>query len=110
MVIFGLGWGYILAALGVFIRDIGVSVGVFVNMLFFLSPVFYPMEAVPEYLQTYCRINPIAIYIQDARRVVLLGKLPDWPWFFGGLAISLLVFAVGYAGFMKSKRGFADVL
>ncbi|MFH0729727.1 MAG: ABC transporter permease [Pseudomonadota bacterium] len=110
MIIFALGWGFLLAALGVFIRDIGVSVGVLVNMLFFLSPVFYPIEAVPEQLRVYCRINPIAVYIQDARRVVLLGQPPDWPWFLGGLAVAFLVFAVGFAGFMRSKRAFADVL
>ncbi|WP_321491620.1 ABC transporter permease [uncultured Desulfobacter sp.] len=108
--LFALGWSYVIASLGVFIRDIGSITGVAVSMLFFLSPIFYPLSAVPESLKIYCRLNPIAVFVQDARRVVLWGQMPDWPWLCGYFFISLATLVVGFAWFMKSKKAFADVL
>jgi lipopolysaccharide transport system permease protein len=110
MILFSLGWGYFLASLGVFVRDVGTTVGLLVTVLFFLSPIFYPLKAVPEKLRVFCQINPIAIFVEDARRVVLWGKFPDWPWFLGGLMLSTLVFVLGFMWFMKSKKAFADVM
>jgi lipopolysaccharide transport system permease protein len=110
VVLFSLGLGFLLSALGVFIRDIGASIGVIVNMFFFLSPIFYPIEAVPSHLRIYCRLNPIAIFVENARRVVLWGRIPDWPWYLGSFLIALLILISGYAFFMKSKRAFADVI
>lgn len=110
VMLFSLGWGYFLSSLGVFIRDIGATVGVFVTMLFFLSPIFYPIKAVPDDLKIFCQLNPIAIFVEDARRVVLWGTFPDWPWFFAGFGISILIFILGFIWFMKSKKAFADVM
>jgi lipopolysaccharide transport system permease protein len=110
LISFTLGCGYLLASLGVFVRDIGTAIGVFTTMLFFLTPVFYPISAVPEGLRVVFRINPLAIFVEDARRVVLWGRLPDWPWFFFGLLLSVAVLIFGFLWFMKSKKAFADVL
>ncbi len=110
MILFSLGWGYFLASIGVFVRDVGATVGLFITMLFFLSPIFYPLEAVPEDLRIFCRVNPIAIFVGDARRVVLWGQCPDWPWFLAGLALSVLIFVFGFMWFMRSKKAFADVM
>ncbi len=110
MVIFTLGCGYFLASLGVFVRDIGAAIGVLTTMFFFLTPVFYPINAVPEGLRIVFRINPLAIFVEDARRVVLWGRLPDWPWFFFGLVLSVAVLIFGFLWFMKSRKAFADVI
>lgn len=110
VMLFSLGWGYFLSALAVFVRDVGQTVGLVVTMLFFLSPIFYPLEAVPESLRIYCQLNPIAVFVEDARRVVLWGSLPNWPWYFAGLIISLVIFVFGFIWFMRSKRAFADVM
>jgi lipopolysaccharide transport system permease protein len=110
MMLFTLGCGYFLASLGVFVRDIGTVIGVLTTMLFFLTPIFYPISAVPEPFRIFCRINPIAIFVEDARRVVLWGLSPDWPWFFLGVALSAAVLIFGFVWFMKSKKAFADVL
>ena len=110
MILFTLGCGYFLASLGVFVRDIGTVIGVVTTMLFFLSPIFYPISAVPEPFRIFCRINPIAIFVEDARRVVLWGQFPSWPWFFFGMALSAAVLIFGFVWFMKSKKAFADVI
>jgi lipopolysaccharide transport system permease protein len=110
MMMFSLGCGYFLSSLGVFVRDVGATIGVLTMMLFFLTPIFYPISAIPEQYRFISKINPIAIFVEDARRVVLWGLMPDWPWFFGGLAFSLLVLIFGFVWFMKSKKAFADVI
>ncbi len=110
LTMFSLGCGYFLASLGVFVRDIGATIGILTTMLFFLSPIFYPISAVPEELRIFCRANPIAIFVEDTRRVVLWGMMPDWPWFFCGLGFSFLMWMFGFLWFMKSKRAFADVM
>lgn len=110
MMMFTLGCGYFLASLGVFVRDMGAVIGVLTTMLFFLTPIFYPISAVPEQFRIFCRINPIAIFVEDARRVVLWGLFPDWPRFFFGMALSVAVLIFGFLWFMKSKKAFADVI
>ena len=110
MMMFSLGCGYFLASLGVFVRDVGATIGILTTMLFFLTPIFYPASAIPEQYRFISKINPIAIFVEDARRVVLWGLMPDWPWFFGGLVFSLLVLIFGFVWFMKSKKAFADVI
>ena len=110
MMMFSLGCGYFLASLGVFVRDIGATIGILTMMLFFLTPIFYPVSAIPEQYRFISKINPIAIFVEDARRVVLWGLMPDWPWFFGGLVFSMLVLIFGFVWFMKSKKAFADVI
>jgi len=110
MIIFTLGCGYFLASLGVFVRDMGTAIGVLTTMLFFLTPIFYPISAVPEQLRIVFRINPLAIFVEDARRVVLWGLFPDWPWFFLGLVLSVAVLIFGFLWFIKSKKAFADVI
>ncbi|MCX5823856.1 MAG: ABC transporter permease [Deltaproteobacteria bacterium] len=110
MMMFTLGCGYFLASLGVFVRDMGAVIGVLTTMLFFLTPIFYPISAVPEPFRIFCRVNPIAIFVEDARRVVLWGLFPDWPWFFFGMVLSVAVLIIGFIWFMKSKKAFADVI
>jgi len=110
MLLFTLGCGYFLASLGVFVRDMGTLIGVATTMLFFLTPIFYPINAIPQEFRFFCRINPLALFVEDARRVVLWGLPPDWSWFFFGLVLSITALIFGFVWFMKSKKAFADVI
>ena len=102
--------GWFLASLGVYIRDIGQSIGVIVQILFFLSCIFYPLSAVPEPYRSILRFNPLAAILTDFRQVLLWGESPDW---FVWALWTLLMFGLavlGYGWFMKTKKGFADVM
>ena len=110
MMMFSLGWGYFLSSLGVFVRDLGPNIPIFTTVLFFLSPIFYPISAVPEKFRIFCQLNPIAIFVEDSRRVMLWGMMPDWPYFLGGLVFSTLILVLGFFWFMKSKKTFIDVM
>jgi lipopolysaccharide transport system permease protein len=105
-----LGVAWFLAALGVFVRDIGQITGVFTTVLMFLSAVFYPISALPENYQALLMLNPLVLIISESRKVLILGNLPDWY----SLGIALLIgFAIAVTGFwlfQKMRKGFADVL
>jgi lipopolysaccharide transport system permease protein len=104
----GLAWFF--ASIGVFIRDIGNTIGFLTTLLFFTTPIFYPISALPESLRTVIRVNPLAVIVEDFRRIMIWGRPPDWGWYGLLVFISLMVLLSGYAWFMKSKKAFADVI
>jgi lipopolysaccharide transport system permease protein len=105
-----IGFAWMLASLGVFIRDVGQTIGIIMTIIMFLSPVFYPITAVPEAYRPLIMANPLTFVIEQAREVLIWGHLPNW----GGLAVYLLVATgvawLGFAWFQKTRKGFADVL
>jgi lipopolysaccharide transport system permease protein len=105
-----LGMTWFLASFGVFVRDIGQITGVLTTVMMFLSPVFYPISALPTEFQRWLMVNPTTFIIEQTRAILLKGELPDWP----GLAVYILIsIAVAWAGFwwfQKTRRGFADVI
>ena len=109
VVLLALGFSWFLAAWGVFIKDMTQIVPVFVQMLLFLSPVFYPMSVVPEILRPFYQYNPLGIVIETARGA-LSGVPMDWASWGMALALSLVVSILGYAFFQHSREEFADVL
>ncbi|HEU5099941.1 MAG TPA: ABC transporter permease [Roseiflexaceae bacterium] len=105
-----LGFSWFLASLGVFIRDVGYTVALIVQVLFLMTPIFYPIESLPEPLQSIIRLNPLSSIVENFRRVLLWGWMPSWT----GLGLWLLatgaLMVLGYAWFMKTKKAFADVV
>jgi lipopolysaccharide transport system permease protein len=110
LLIISLGFSWMLASLGVFLRDVGQTIGLFTTVLMFLSPVFFPITAIPEQYRPIIMANPLTFIIEQAREVLIWGHLPDW-W---GIAIYTLVATVvawlGFIWFQKTRKGFADVL
>lgn len=110
LVIITLGLAWMLASLGVFLRDVGQTIGIITTVLTFLSPVFYPVTAVPERFRPYIMANPLTFIIEQAREVLIWGHLPNWFGLgFYTLAASIVAW-LGYVWFQKTRKGFADVL
>lgn len=107
-VLLGLAW--LLSSLGVYLRDLGHVVGLLLTPLMFLSPIFYPVSALPELVQGLMLFNPLALIIDSVRTIVLHGQWPDFQALaiYGGVALCVAV--LGAACFHKTRRGFADVL
>lgn len=105
-----LGAALLLAAAGVFIRDIGLVIGPVISFMLFLSPIFYPLEAVPAAWRFIVRLNPLTSIIEQARTVLLFGGWPDFLslGLYALLALALLGFA--FWAFQRLRPGFADVL
>lgn len=110
LVMWCLAAGWFLASLGVFVRDTGNVAGIVVGqVLFFLTPVLYKREQLGDFAWL-ADLNPLTSIIEGARRTLLEGLAPAWVPLGLSTLGGLIVMQLGYAFFMKSKRGFADVL
>ncbi len=104
------GAGWFLASLGTYTRDIGQFIGTFATALLFLAPIFFPSTALPVWVQPWLALNPVTIPVEQAREVLIFGKMPDWDALYGYTLIAVIVCASGFLWFQKTRKGFADVL
>lgn len=110
LVMLSMGVSWFLASLGVFLRDVRNVVQVVVHVIVFMSAVFYPIERVPEQWQPLVHYNPLAVIIENARRPLLWGELPQWDRLAWITLLAAVIMQAGYAWFMRTKRGMADVV
>jgi lipopolysaccharide transport system permease protein len=110
LVVLGLGFAWMLASLGVFVRDISQVTGVLATALLFLSPVFFPVSALPEFMQPWMHLNPLTLIIEQVREVLIWGRVPDWHGLGVYLAGASAIAWFGFFWFQKTRKGFADVL
>jgi len=107
-VIFTIGLTFPLAALNLYFHDVRFLVGVALTLWFYLTPVVYPIDIVPDKYLWLFEINPLSLFINAYRRVLLEGEAPDFEKVLAGAAIALVTFVVGYFLFKRMEKGFAD--
>lgn len=106
----GLGVGWLLGGLGPYVRDVSQILGLAVGALMFLSPVFFPLEAVPQRARAWLQANPLTTVISQVREVLLAGLWPSWLDWAAIMAGTLLLAWLGALFFRRVRSGFADVL
>ncbi|MBN1663341.1 MAG: ABC transporter permease [Deltaproteobacteria bacterium] len=104
------GIALMLASLGVFFRDLGQTTGIITMIMLFYAPIFYPVTALPAPFRPWIMANPLTFIIEQARDVLIWGRLPDWTGLGLYTLVALGVAWAGYAWFQKTRKGFADVL
>jgi lipopolysaccharide transport system permease protein len=105
-----LGLSYILSALAVYVRDVTQSVGVISALLIFLTPVFYPVSAVPQNVRYFILMNPLSFIIEQMRDIVVFGVNPNWIGLLNYTIISVFICWSGFVFFQITRKGFSDVL
>jgi len=110
LVLLTAGCCWFLAALGVFVRDIGQVIAVSVQLLLYLGPIIYPREVLPERFQWLMSINPVTVPVEQFRNILNFGVVINWFATGCYLLIALIVVWLGKGFFDKTKRGFADVI
>lgn len=110
LVILTLGVGWLVSALGVFLRDIGQFTGIMATAMFFLSSAIVPVSTLPANVRWIFLMNPLTFIIDQAREVVIWGHMPNW-WSLSGYLLGTCLFAwFGFEMFQRLRKGFADVL
>ncbi len=105
--IFCLGLGFLLAELNVYFRDIQYIYRAVTTAWMYLTPIFYPIESLPDGLGLLIRTcNPMYYYVTQFRQIVLAGTLPEAGLFWGGWAFALVMAAFGIFIFQKYKDNF----
>ena len=105
-----LGFSWLLASLGVDLRDVTQIIGVVTTVLMFLSPIFYPVVALPAQYRPFMQISPLTIVVEQSRDLMIWGKNLDWSAWVMNLLFSSLIAWLGFAWFQKTRKGFSDVL
>ena len=109
-IIFVQGLAWVLASLGVYLRDVGQTIGIITMVMLFMSPVFFPVSSLPVEMRPLMEANPLTFIIEQVREVLIWGHLPDWMVLGRYLLMALLTAWLGYAWFQRTRKGFADVL
>jgi lipopolysaccharide transport system permease protein len=109
-IILTLGIAWMLASLGVFLRDLGQITSIITMVMLFLSPIFYPVTVLPVEFHPLIMANPLTFIIEQAREVLMWGYRPDWAGLGFYTLFAIAVAWSGYAWFQKTRKGFADVL
>jgi len=113
IVLTSLGLTWLLAALGVFFRDLGQVVGALTTALMFASAIFYPAIRVETEAPTawaFLKFNPLLHTVEMAREAVLWSQPISWTtlgWLYLG---AFLTASFGFACFVRLKPAFADVI
>lgn len=105
-----LGISWFLSAIGVYIRDVSQVVGIFVTIMMFMSPIFYPITIVPEGFRKLMLFNPLTYVVEEARAIMVYGINLNFSMYIIQFLLSIVVAIVGLMFFMKTKKGFADVI
>ena len=98
------------ASLGVYFRDTQFICGIILQVLFFITPIFYPVSAVPEKYRWVLDGNPFSLFVDVGRSTILNGVIPEGPVLWQIALMSIAVWQVGWTWFSVTKKGFADVL
>lgn len=105
-----LGVGWLLAAVGVIVRDVDQLTGLVSQALLFLTPIFFSIETAPRILRHVLMLNPLTFIIEQFRQVLFIGSAPN----FTGLAVYLLLAtafsAASLSIFRRLRSTFADLI
>jgi len=105
-----LGAAWLIASLGVFLRDIAQGISLFLMAWMYLTPIIYPETIVPERYRLYIRLNPFTPLVRSYRRILIEGSAPDWPGLAYFSVFAFVCFLFGYWWFAKTRKNFADVI
>jgi len=109
-VMFTVGISWMLASIGVFIRDFRHIMSLALSAWMYATPIVYPASALPANLKFLLWLNPMAGIVTDYRRVILEGKQPDWANFAAYMTVAIIAYVVGLTFFQRTKKTFADVI
>jgi lipopolysaccharide transport system permease protein len=105
------GLGYLAAGLTVFLRDIPQTLGIILNLWFYLTPIVYPATAIPESFRGWIFwLNPLATIAEVYRDLILVGEVKHWSEWGVAATVSMLVFCGGFVVYKRLRNAFADVL
>jgi lipopolysaccharide transport system permease protein len=110
LLMFAQGLGWIAAGLHVFLRDTIQALQIMMFLWFWFTPVFYPIESVPENLRFLFRLNPVAVIVMGYRSSLLNLNRPGLAQTAAVMLVCLAVFALGGLLFRQTKPAFPDVL
>jgi lipopolysaccharide transport system permease protein len=110
LIFFTMGFSWLISSLGVYLKDTSQLIGLLIPGMMFLSPIFYPLDSVPNAYKIFILVNPITYEVEVIRDILIFGELPNLVSFSCYTIGSVLLSCIGFFWFQKTRRGFADVI
>jgi lipopolysaccharide transport system permease protein len=110
LVVFTLGVTLATSAINVFYRDVSPVVQIGLQLWLYLTPVAYPLSAVPERYRAFFLLNPLTGVVEGLRAVLVFGQQPDWAVVGVSTTLIVTVFVGGLVLFKSTDKYFADVI
>jgi lipopolysaccharide transport system permease protein len=107
---FGVGIGVLTGTINVFFRDVARMVGVAMQFGFWLTPIVYPMEIVPERFHWVYAWNPMVPIVQGYQRIAVLHQAPEWDRLLAPALLAPLLLLIGWGVFRKLGPDLVDEL
>lgn len=104
------GTCWLLASLGVYMRDLKQVVTIATMALMFLAPILYPKSLIPAQFRELLYLNPLTIIVEASQNVLVWGEPPVWSHLAVYLIVSSAFAWASFAWFEKTRKGFADVV
>lgn len=105
-----LGMGLWLSTLNVFFRDVEQLLGVVLMAWFYLTPIVYPREMIPERFQELAMLNPLSGLVVSYQNIFMQGTLPDFRYLLYDLGVGVVLLLLGYVFFLRHRFDFAEVI
>ncbi len=106
MLLFTAGLGLLLSTISVFLRDMFYIYGIILTIWNYVTPIFYDLSIIPESIQPIFKLNPLYIYINGARTIILYGECPDILSLLAMFLIGIITLLVGSLVFKKNQDKF----
>lgn len=104
---FCIGLGLFLAQANVFFKDIQYIYNAVTTAWLYLTPIFYPVDALPQWLlQCVIHLNPMFFYVEQFRSIIWRGKLPQWEVVVAGVGAAMIMLGIGGRRFLRTKDKF----
>lgn len=110
LLLFTLGVTLVTSAINVFYRDVNPVVQIGLQLWLYLTPVAYPLSAVPERYRPFWILNPLAGVVEGLRDVLVFSREPSWAVIGVSSALILVIFVIGVVLFKSTDKYFADVI
>lgn len=110
LVAFAIGLGVTLGVLNVFFRDVGHFFGIFLQFWFWLTPIVYPVSILPERLQPYMKLNPMARLIDAFQVILVTAQWPNWYSLWPVVAMAIALCLIGFGLFRRHAGEMVDEL
>lgn len=110
LVLFAIGLGISLGVLNVFFRDVGQFFGIFLQFWFWLTPIVYAANTLPEFVRPWLALNPMSSLMAGFQSVLVSGQPPQWQTLWPTSLLALLLCALGFRLFRKHSGEMVDEL
>lgn len=108
--ILSIGIALLVSSLTVYFRDLFHLLGVFMQLLFYATPIVYSMEAVPEKMRWLLKLNPMSYLIESYRSIFYHKTTPDFQNLAIAFVIAIVFFTIGMIAFRRLQKRFAEEL